>query len=257
MTGIILDWRTSSCDQHQISTSGCDGAVISCHTDGFEVGMDSCLERGMDAFVVVSAGDDEIVERLFAEKGSGIYFICDAGLTETARLRDLAPLTQWVPVTDVYKVEASYAFDANAYQGGFKTYQLNPGSYEERRVRGGGLQLADWVERSKYLGFERVWIDSSEAEAVGKGFDLIAARRTSRDMNGGLWVSGGGTTLAHVQNLLNECAIGSVVVGGPFLAGVEIDQLRSVVASATTQEGEGQNAVEVTDKNAQPVLATG
>lgn len=256
MTGVILDWRALTCDYNQLPAAGCDGAAINCHADGFEEGIAACLERGMDVFVVVSEGDDEIVRRLSEEKGSGVYFACDAGLTEADRLRGLAPSSQWVPVTDVYKVEASYSFAGDAYQGGFKTYQLNPGSFEERRVRDGGLLLADWVDRAKHLGFERVWIDSSEAQTVGKGFDLIAARRTSRDMDGRLWVSGGGTTLEHVQNLINECAIGSIVVDGQFLADTGEDRLRSVMANASAMESGVQGGDEGNDEKTSPVQAT-
>ena len=72
MTGIILDWRALTCDHNKISSIGCDGAAINCHADGYKEGLDACLERGMDVFVVVSEGDDEIVQRLSEEKGSGV-----------------------------------------------------------------------------------------------------------------------------------------------------------------------------------------
>lgn len=259
MTGIILDGRASACDQEQYAEFGCDGVAINCHADAFADELNVCLGLGMDVFAVVSQGDDEVVQRLYAEKGAAVCFACEGGLTETARLRELAPDAQWVPITDVYKVDASYTFTANAYQEGFKTFQLNPGSFEERRVNDGGLSLTDWVDRAKHLGFERVWLDSSEAQAVGKGFDLIAARRTSRDLDGGVWMSGGGTTLDHVRNLTNECPVNSIVVDKAFLEEVGMGELRGVLAASTSTFGDGAETLppEQDPDHAPPTSATG
>jgi len=239
MSGIIVDFRAGGSAPDSVAELGCDGSAIPCKRDDFEAALTACLSCGMDTYAVVSAGDDEAVERLYADKGPALFFACDAGLTETARLRELAPGTQWVPIADVYKSEASYDFAGDAYQGGFKTYQMNPSTFEERRVHDNGLLLADWIDRAKHLGFERVWIDSSEAQNVGKGFDLIAARRASKEMDGGVWFSGGGTTLDHVRNLMNECPINSVVLSGDMIAEIGMAELRAVLDHDTMPADEG------------------
>lgn len=227
MSRIYVDLRDSVWETDDIAPAVSDGFVLSA-TQTDAALLNECARRGVSVAVKVSHGDDQTVTQLAAVAPEYIFFICDAGLSEADRLRDLAPNARWIAMTDVYKVAASYSFANDDYESGFKTYKLNPSTLEERRVKDGGLLLEDWLDRAKHLKFDLVWLESSEARKVGKGFDLIAARRAAKAMNGGVWISGGAATLNHVRNLANECMTYGVVLDRELVNEVGIDALRGI-----------------------------
>lgn len=227
MTTIYMDVRDLSLQAEDVASAASDGFVFST-AQADAAFLRQCGQQGVKTIVMVSTGDDQIVSQLCAEKMDDVCFVCDAGLTETNRLRALAPDARWIAKTDVYKVASSYSFGNDEYTSGFKTYKLNPATLDERRVRDSALLLDDWLDRAKYLKFDLVWLESSEAREVGKGFDLIAAREAAKAMNGGVWISGGATTEKHVRNLANECMVSGVVLDKILIDEAGISTLRGI-----------------------------
>ena len=227
MTTIYTDMRDLSCKAEDIASAASDGFVFSAAQADAEF-LRQCIQQGVKTTVLVSKGDDQIVSQLCAAQSDEVSFVCDAGLTETNRLRALAPNARWIAKTDVYKVEASYSFGNDEYDSGFKTYKLNPATVDERRVSDSNLLLDDWLDRAKHLNIDLVWLESSEAREVGKGFDLIAARRAAKAMNGGVLISGGATNEKHVRNLANECMVSGVVLDKCLIDEAGISALRGI-----------------------------
>lgn len=227
MTTIYMDMQNVSLQAENVAPAASDGFIFSA-VQADAAFLHQCGQRGVKATVMVSQGDDQAVFQLCAEHMDDVCFVCDAGLTETVRLRALAPDARWVAKTDVYKVAPSYSFGDDDYVSCFKTYKINPTTLDERRVTDSALLLDDWLDRAKHLNIDAVWLDSSEAREVGKGFDLIAARQAAKVMNGEVWISGGATIEKHVRNLANECMVSGVVLDKSLIDAAGISTLRGI-----------------------------
>jgi len=206
-TRLIFDLRRAPAGDEELA--GCaqaDGLVLGAGVDPAAVPLSA------NGWLALCGRDPETaIEQC---NGREMLLVQDAGLEQLARCRDQWPELHWLPRAQVYRTPARFDFQPEFHGEGFKVYMPNLATYRTYRVARDELELRAWLARACALGFARVWLAGTDAEAAGKGLDLEMLDAARRDHTGKLWISGGATTSAHLRNLARGGGADAVVL--PF-----------------------------------------
>lgn len=136
-------------------------------------------------------------------------WVCDRGLEEAARLRDLQPQLRWIPRLNVTRAQVSYRFSGPAVGEGFSFYMPDTAAIKGWRVAGMPLEAA--LARVTALGFDELWLHSPVAVTRCRGLDLDLLEKTQR-ADWAVWLSGGVGDAVHLRNLARVGGASAVIV---------------------------------------------
>lgn len=164
------------------------------------------------SMIVLRAEDPEIYEA-WGERDK-VVWTTECGLTESARLCDEYSDMTWVPRIKINKINKRYQFPNVSDGEGFKFYIPDTSTIRGYRVSDGesDSSLEDTLALASRLGFERLWLHAQDAENAGTGFDLEMLDWARRWFSGDIWLSGGATTIKHLENLAAEGGVEAAIV---------------------------------------------
>ncbi len=168
---------------------------------------------------------------------SDATWICDDGLQQTAAMRDGWPSLSWVPRIEVSKAEVIYQFSDEAHGDGFKTYRPNTAAIQGYLTGDGGRSLFDWIEDASSRGFETVWLHAAHAAANGTGLDLDMLEKIHGRFSGKIWLSGGATSLRHIETLAREGGVEAVILPKKFVDECGPHELTAVLGAEVESDG--------------------
>lgn len=143
-----------------------------------------------------------------------VVWTTGCGLIESARLCDEFSDLTWVPRLNIEKSAKRYQFSNVSHGEGFKVYVPDTSTIRGYRVTDGDSDssLEETLVQASHLGFKRLWLHALDAETAGSGFDLDMLDRARRAFSGDIWLSGGATTLKHLENLAREGGVEAAIV---------------------------------------------
>ncbi len=161
----------------------------------------------------------------------------DCGLEENARLCDDYPVLSWLPRLEVYKTARRYHFSNVSDGEGFKFYVPDSATIHAYVVVEGEREtnLHQALAKATRLGFTRLWLHSAEAEAEALGYDLDLLAQARAGFAGELWISGGATKIAHLENLAREGGAGVAIVSEGLLREYDSQTLQTALRPPVTE----------------------
>ncbi len=172
---------------------------------------------------------------------SDATWICDDGLQQTAAMRDGWPSLSWVPRIEVSKAEVIYQFSNEAHGDGFKTYRPNTAAIQGYLTDDGGRSLFDWIEESCTQGFETIWLHAVHAAANGTGLDLDMLEKIRGRFSGKIWLSGGASSICHIETLAREGGVEAVILPKIFVDECGPHELRAALGPEVESNGGGMD----------------
>jgi hypothetical protein len=133
-----------------------------------------------------------------------VYWLAEQGLDAAAKLLDLFPGEQVLPSAMARKPSSHFTMGQHYTGDGFSYYVPDMTTYKTYRIEDGDQYLSEWLARAASLGFEAALLESPDANAEGKGFDLDLLEKAKRNFVGRILLSGHATEIVHFERLVAE-----------------------------------------------------
>jgi len=230
MTEMFLEIKHALPDDYNPERlAGLSGLVV----DGTRVRPEECAPLEVPVTALTGADGDDLAAWCGATEPMRVV---DGGLDTCARLRDATPELLWMPRLTAYRPEVRYRMSTSHGEAGFKFYAPDTAALRGYRVSDGDQSLQAALERTRKLGFDRLWLHARHAADQKRGLDLDLLERARRVYKNGLWFSGGATSVDHLKNLARAGGVGTLVVGPELVEKLRGDELLDALAPPAPRE---------------------